>query len=211
MKDLDLSQWCDFVREVADEEETARMQDALRSGSPQAHRAVDMLRRVAEVIEVDQQQPVPEHAVHLAKAIGSLQRPEAAASEGTGLSKILRYLPFEITFDSRRELATAGTRSLQTHDRQLSFEASGFVVDLRIENDNDATAVVGHVLKEESQGENLAPATSLPIVALQGGCIVQTMSTGEFGEFQMEELGNDPLKLCFLIDEHSCIEFPITA
>ncbi len=210
MKEPDLTQWCDFVRDVADEEEAARMRAALGSGSPQAHRAVDMLRRVAEVIEMDQHQAVPEHAAHLAKAIGSLQRPAPPRQE-SGLSKILRYLPFEVTFDSRQELATAGTRSLQATDRQLSIEASGFIIDLRIENDNDGTAVVGHVLREESAERDLAPVASLPVVALQGGRIVQTLSTGELGEFQMEELGTEPLKLCILIDDQSCIEFPVTS
>lgn len=215
MKEFDLTQWSDFVRDLVDDEESAQMQAALLSGSPKAHRAVDMLHRVASVLEADQQQPVPEHAVHLAKAIASLQRP-AENEEGRGISdilrsKILRYLPFEITFDNQLEPAVAGTRSLQAQDRQVSLEASGFVIDLRVERDNNATAVVGHVLRETQDGDDLEPAASLSVVAMQGGRIVQTMSTGAFGEFQTEELTTDPLKLCFLVDDASCIEFPITA
>lgn len=213
MKQIDLTQWCDFVRGLADEATTEQMQEALLNGSEPAHRAFDMLRRVSEVIETDHTQPVPENAVRLAKAIGSLQRPMAAQEKVEhAISKLLNFLDFEVTFDSLLEPVTAGTRSLQTHDRQVSFEAAGLLIDLRIERDNDATAVVGHVLQTDTDTgqDDLLPVTSMSVVSLHQGRIVHNTATGEFGEFQTEGLPNHNLKLCFLVDDEECIEFPIS-
>lgn len=215
MKQFDLTQWCDFVRGLADEEDAGQMQEALLSGSETAHRTVEMLRQVASVIEADETQPVPQHAVRLAKAIGSLQRPMTAdhAPEPQSLgAKLLRFLPFEITFDSHLEPAAAGTRSLQSQDRQVSFEAAGLFVDLRIERDGETTAVVGHVLQETQDvaEEDLQPLAAMPVISMHQGRILETTSTGSFGEFQSEGLPNEDLKICFLVDDGECIEFPIS-
>ncbi len=213
MSQFDLIQWCDFVRGVADDEEAESMQRALLGGSQDAHHDVDMLRRVAEVIEADQTQPVPEHAVRMAKAIGSLQRPESAPTGPGLLSKVLRYLPFEVSFDSALQPSAAGTRGLQTHDRHVSFEANGFLVDLRIERDHDTTSVVGQVLQEAAEGtdDEVVPVPYLSIVSMQERRIVGQSVTGEMGEFQAEDLPQENLKLCFLVNDDDCIEFPMDA
>lgn len=211
MKQFDITQWTDYVRGLADDDDAEHMQAAVRGGSEDAHRNIDILRQMAEVIELDNAQPVPEHAVRLAKAIGSLQRPDTVTHSEGLLSKVLRYLPLDITFDSVLEPAAVGTRSLQSHDRQVSFEAAGYCVDLRIERDHEFTVVVGQVLQEEvdGSGDDLVPVSSLSVVSIHDGRIVQSTLTGELGEFQSERLPNDDLKLCFLVDAEECIEFPI--
>ena len=71
---------------------------------------IDMLSLVAEVGQLDSALEIPEHAVRVAKAAGSLARPQdrPETADERGLGRLLRYLPFSITFDSFAEPALAG-------------------------------------------------------------------------------------------------------
>lgn len=216
MAKFDISDWCDYVRGIADPAQSDAMRSQLETTGAAPRVLVDRLRRVAEVGRFDNALEIPEHALRVAKAAGSLRRPQATEEGATGwVASLLRQLPFTITFDSLRQPAPVGTRNLQGADRQLSLEAEDFKVDLRLEHDTDpnSTVVVGQVVRRrmddpEAEAE---PVTNLPVLAVEGGRIVGRSSTGSFGEFQAEGLPNDTLSLCFLVGPEECIELPLGA
>lgn len=214
---FDITDWCDYVRGVADPERMEAMVSMAEAGEAPS-RLIDTLSLVAEVGQLDSTLEVPEHAVRVAKAAGSLRRPTSVVEAEPGFfspSRLLRFLPFSITFDSLTQPAAAGTRNLQVADRQLSVEAEGFKVDLRLEHDTEpnSTVVVGQLLhRDREQGiVSTSPISDVPVLAVEEGRIVGRSLTGRFGEFQAEGLPNKLSSLCLLVGPDECIELPIGA
>lgn len=203
---FDLSQWCDFARGVIDPETAARMEEQLATGSDSARRTATALRRVAAVGREDHRNRVPEHALRLAKAIGSLRR-----HAGGDRPSLLHRLPFRLAFDSWREPAPAGTRDLQTLHRQMVFEAGELSVEVRLERELDppGTVVVGQVLRRTDGG--VEPLPRMPVVVLADERVAGRALSGRFGEFQAEGLPREPLRLCLLTAADRCLELPLDA
>jgi len=215
MSEFDITEWCDFVRGVVDPETERRMRQRLAVKPSPDLETVAALRRVTAVGRSEADHPVPEGAVRIAKAIGSLQRPVADRGES-----ILRRLPFTVIFDSLSQGAGAGARSLQDHSlqdrglqdrhRQITFEAESYSVDVQVEHELEppATVVVGQVTRREEAGE---PVSRLPILLTSGKRIVGRAVTGSFGEFQAEGLPREDLSLCLLVGQDECLELPLAA
>ena len=216
-KSLDITDWCDYVRGVAEPERMEAMVSMIEAGEAPSQ-LIDRLSLVAEVGHLDSTVEVPEHAVRVAKAAGSLRRPRAVDEAESGFfspGRLLRFLSFSITFDSLEQPAVAGTRNLQVADRQLSFEAEDFKVDLRLEHDTEpnSTVVVGQLLHRggEEGSSTTTPVVDVPVLAVEEGRIVGRSLTGRFGEFQAEGLPNKSLSLCLLVGPNECLELPVGA
>lgn len=207
MTKMNLTDLCDFTRGLSDAESDAALRSELLSAKPSARRFVDMLSRVATVGRLDEELEIPEHALRVAKAVGSLRRPARDAAEPC--SGLMRYLPFSIDFDSLREPALVGTRNLHADDRQLRVSTEGYSVELRVERgtEADSTVVVGQLLEGDATAAK--PAAEIPVLAIHSGRIVSRTCTGSFGEFHAERLPNDASNLCFLVEGQKCLEFPL--
>ncbi|RMH18307.1 MAG: hypothetical protein D6696_13380 [Acidobacteria bacterium] len=162
-----------------------------------------LLRRVADVARADAEQPVPEHAVRMAKALASVRRPSERPS-------LFERLPFAVVFDSLRQPVAAGTRDLQPAHRQLSIRAAGFVLDVRLEQEPAAqgTAMVGQVV--EQKGAQAAALAEVPVLVLAGGDVVGRALTNRFGEFQADGLPAERLELCVLVRDDALIRVPLS-
>lgn len=206
MAKFNITQWANFVREV-DTGLEHEMRQALAGGDTEVLRTVELLRQVAELGKSDHELEIPEYAVRGAKAIGSLRRPELEEAEPKGL---LRYLPFQLKFDSLLEPATAGTRNLQASDRQLVFEAADYTVEVRLEQEAEpeSTVLVGELLR---QREALEPVPRIPVFVRSGELIVARSNTGRFGEFQAEGLPTENLSLALMVHPNECIYLPLNA
>jgi hypothetical protein len=206
MSDLDIIQWCDFVRGVLDPETDARMREQLNAGNAKTRKMVLLLNRVAAVGQSDAEMAIPEYALRSVKAIGSLQRPRAVeASE----KSLLRFLPFEIIFDSLGLPAPAGARFVQASHRQLTFKAEDFMVDVRLEHENgpNGTVIVGQLLLQAD--DEARPVSGIPVLVLSDDQIVGRSLTSRFGEFQAEGLPRAPLSLSLLVSNEECIDVPL--
>ncbi len=204
---FDITQWGDFVRGVADPEAEETMREQLASDPGASRGAVEALRQVAAVGRWDAEHPVPDHAVRIAKAIGSLRR-RGAPEPSVERVSILRRLPFAVAFDSLLQPAVAGTRDLQTLHRQLVFEAEGYSVDVRMEHELEppSAVVVGQVLSREDEAR---PVEGMPVLLVSDQQVVGRTVTGTYGEFQAEGLPRDPLSLYLLAGSEECLELPV--
>lgn len=215
MTDFDSTQWADFVRGVADPQQQDKMQDQLAAGSA-PRRMVEMLRRVAAVGRRDAENPVPASAVRIAKAIGTTAR--------TMTRPEVRRVPCWLAFDSLLEPIAAGARGFQEAHRELTFEANGYSIDLRLEHElqpqgeGPAAAaarrvVVGQLLKLdrfEVLADNLpAPVSRAPVFMFSGERLVGKALTGRHGEFQVEGPPRTSLDLCILAGE-DYLEMPLS-
>ena len=205
MTKYDIAQWCDFARGVTDADTENQMRRHLER-SPRARRRVELLNHVAELGQRDQEIEVPSHALRVVKAIGSLRRPMAAAS--SPLDRVLRRLVPTVVFDSMLEPVAAGTRDIQSHERQILFRADDYTVDVRLEQEDDppSSVVVGQLLRRNGK---IAPVPKVPVLVLADGRIVGRSLTSSFGEFQAEGLPLEPLNLCLLVEPEECIEIPL--
>lgn len=217
MAPFDITDWCDFVRGVAEPDRDAELRRELESGKA-PRRMIDTLSLVAEVGRLDSTVEIPEYAVRVAKAAGSLARPPVPSS-GLGRfdpSRLLRYLPVSITFDSFTQPALAGTRKLQASDRRLSAVGEGYSLDLRLEQDPEthSLVVVGQLVQRapnlDAEAE-VSPAQDIPVLALEGDRIVGRTRTGPLGEFEAEGLPIGADRLCLLVGPRDCIDLSLEA
>ena len=197
-----ITDWCDFVRGVADERRAAELDEALASAPAGTRRTVSLLARVAEVGRKDAEMEIPENAVRMAKALGSLRRPTA---EKAGR---FRLLPFSVSFDSWLQPSLAGTRTLASDHRQLVCESEDLTVELRLEQGEDGGAVVllGQVLRT---GGEPAPLGGRPVVVYAGDEAVAQTTTSDFGELQIQDLPAGPLELALQVSDDSVLRIPL--
>ena len=99
--------------------------------------------------------------------------------------------------------AAAGTRELQTWDRQVVYRSSDYTVDVRVEYETDSTVLVGEILR------NSRPLPEVPVLVASGERIVARSLSGEFGEFQAEDLPRDSLRLSLLVGSDERIDLPL--
>ena len=202
MTKFDITEWSDFARGAVDPEDEALMREHLATASPATRRTVEILCRVAEVGRSDHEDPVPEHAVRIAKAIASVPRRQAAPDRAS----LWRRLRCAVTFDSLLEPAPAGTRNLEGAVREVVFEADSYRVDLRLEHELEprSTVVVGQI----TSGGAARPMSRLPVFVFSGKDEIGQTLTSEYGEFQFEALPREPLELCVVAGE-DFLEIPL--
>ncbi len=160
MTEFDITQWTDFVRGVVDPETEASMREHLASSPGRTRSMVAALRRVAAVGRSDGESPVPIGALRIAKALAGTVR-------GAAVPRI-RRLPLATVFDCWLAPAPAGARSLGECHRQLTLEAQGYSIDLRLEPESGPPGegflgapparrvVVGQLLRRGADGAGRA-------------------------------------------------------
>ena len=203
MTRFDIHDWSDFVRGTAAPDKAEQMREHLASASPATRRTVDLLRRVTEVGRSDHESPVPEHALRIAKAIGSVPR---SADDAQPDSPLWRRLRGTLTFDSLSQAAPAGTRNLEGSHREVVFEAESYRVDLRLEQEIEprSTTAVGQV----TRGDSAQPIAQAPVLVFSGPQEIGRTLTSRYGEFQFEALPRKALDLCVVAGE-DFLEIPL--
>ncbi len=199
-----ITQWCDFVRGVADPDAEREMRQRLDAGDAGARRIVDAFARVQQVARADDEAAVPEYALRMVKAIGSLQRPKAEVPR----TSAWRFLPVEINFDSLLQPTLAGMRDMQSSYRQMSFKAEAYTVDVRLDpgKEQQKTDVVGQVLQRSGESpEATRPVVEVPVLAVASDAIVDRSVTSRFGEFHVVAPASADLALYVLVGDEDCI------
>jgi hypothetical protein len=152
----------------------------------QCAETVGWLRRLVAAAVAEAEYYVPEHSVHMARAMYALQRPEKV--------HVLPRVLAQLVFDSFREPAVAGVRSQQQITRQALYEAGEYSVDLRMEQERAARSVmlVGQIANRVRPKKSVA---DVPVLLMSGQEVVGRAKSNEFGEFQMEYAPRQPLSL----------------
>ncbi len=207
MAKFDITDWSDFVRGVATPEDEETMRQLL---APTARDAVtttelaESLSRVAAVGRSDIKDPVPPHAVRIAKAIATTRQ---AVAQQARRSSLLKRLRCAVTFDSLLQPAPAGTRDLDRSHRTMVFEANSYRVDLRLEQELEprSAVAVGQVTQSDA---DKGPLPRVPVLIFAGQDEVDRTVTSRFGEFHFEGLPRRRLDLCLVIGE-DFVELPL--
>ncbi len=205
MVELDIVDWCDFVRGVVDSETEQQMRRQLETAQTSVASTVVMLQRVAETGRSEAENALPSHAIRIAKAIASCPRKESASP--VPKRSLLRRLVCSVTFDSLLQPAPAGTRNLAADHRQLFMEAGGYRVDLQLEHELEpsSTVAVGQVMSATNVHRDFS---RIPVLIFSGENQISQTLTSPHGEFQFEGLPREALELCMVIGE-DFLEIPV--
>ncbi len=177
MKHFEAGQWADLVRGVAGDRERVEMEAHLASGCRICRRTAEILRDVAAMASAEGRYQLPEYAVHNARAVFVLQRPERV--------HLFPRIVAHLVYDSFREPLPAGVRARHRLTRHALYEAADYSLDLRLEHQTGKSVVnlVGQIANKKDPGR--AP-DRLPVFLMSGKEIVARTLSNSFGEFQME-------------------------
>jgi hypothetical protein len=177
MKHFEINQWADMVRGLVTAGEQEDMSAHLTSGCRSCRRVVSILRAVARVAVMDTRDKVPSYAVHSARAIFALQRPEK-----------LYFFPRivgQLVYDSFKEPLPVGLRARHRMTRHMMYQAGDHSVDIRIEHlrAGGSVTLAGQII---SRANPERPIALLPVLLLSGKKILAHAVSNGFGEFQLE-------------------------
>jgi hypothetical protein len=186
MKHFGVEQWLDFVRGLAGTIDRVAMEQHLSQGCKDCSALVERLRRFVAAAAADARYQIPDWAVRSACDIFELQRPDKVL--------FLPRLVAKLVFDSFREPALAGVRSQEEMTHQALYEAGDYCVDLRVEHERGADAVVlaGQIANRTQPEQRVS---GIPVILMSGKEVLgRTVSNGS-GEFQIECQAKKSLRL----------------
>jgi len=186
MRHFDINQWADMVRGLVSARDEEEMSAHLSSGCGPCRRIVSILRAVAHIAVTDTRNDIPSYAVHSARAIFALQRPEK-----------LYFFPRlvgQLVFDSFKEPLPAGLRARHRMTRHMMYQAGDHSVDIRMEHlrAGGNVTLAGQIISRVNPER---PIALLPIFLVSGKKILAHTVSNGFGEFQLEYKPSRRLRL----------------
>jgi hypothetical protein len=177
MSHFKLEEWADFVRDVATQEKKREMQIHLDNGCKGCAKLYATWTRVQEAGRREASYQPPDSIVRSVKGAGVIH--------GLGRARLEKAPIAELLFDSLRSPIAAGVRSSSATLRQLLYGLGGYMLDLRIEpqENSDKVALLGQVLNSTDPD---TPIGVTSVVLRRGNKVLAESVTNRFGEFQLE-------------------------
>lgn len=198
MRHYEVSEWTDFARNLLSQKEQAEMQSHLASGCAECGATVAFLRKVAETAAAEHAYQSATSAL-VARAQSAFTKTAPGQSSLDRLSAALQILVARLTYDSSLDLQPAGARATRTSGRQMLYEAGDFCLDLRLDRERDSMQVtlVGQIANQKDFNFQTA---GLPVVLLSGKTIITQTTSNEFGEFSLEYVPRQNMRLSVPMD-----------
>ena len=196
MSHCTIDQLTDHVLGLADRETSERVDDHLASGCERCGTLLAVLSRIGRIGRFDETHQVDGAMLRSVKALCGLGRPGDRR----------RRIPMRLTFDSLRNPAVVGTRSLHSSSRHLVFTSQNFALDLRMDYERSIrdVVVVGQLLNR-----NWGPLSDIPAYLRSGDRVVSHSTTGRLGEFHMEGRPRGPMHLQLMVNDEELIDVEI--
>jgi hypothetical protein len=187
MKHFEVEQCMDFVRGLAGAREAMAMEQHLSHGCKKCSAMVRGLRRFVAAAAADAKYQIPDWKVRLACDIFERQRPEKML--------LLPRLVAKLVFDSFREPALGGVRSQEDSMHRAMYEAEDYCVDLRMEHERgaDAVVLVGQIANHTQPERRVS---GVPVILMSGKEVVGRTVSNDSGEFQIQCHAKKLLRLC---------------
>lgn len=209
MKHFKDNEWADWARGAVNAERQAAMREHLDSGCKKCKQAADLWKGVAMAASQEGSYEPPESAVRIAKSYAADLKPAPKPSLTARIA--------ELIFDSTREPALAGVRSLTAAPRQLMYRAGEYTIDLRIEREPaamshlaagaaDRILLVGQILSTAGKS-----VRNIPVTVLSGVGPLATGTTNNFGEFHLDFDSGLRVQLSVSLQGSTTIFIPLDA
>ena|SRR5438105_3423747 len=198
----ELGEWVDFVRGLVGTKTREKMQAHLDTHCHECAELAGFFFEVARRATADAAFNVPDYAERNLRAIYALQRPEEV--------RLLPRTIARLVYDSFREPLPAGVRSQRHTGHQLMYEAGPYCVDLRLEQEQASPNVrlIGQIANRE---RGAAGVPDVPVFLLSRNLVVNKTETNKFGEFAMQYVGRNGLRLFAPIPGENHIEIRLGA
>jgi len=177
MKHFSAEEWSDYVRGLSPPGERDRMKEHLDSGCGPCRETVAWLSDVVRIAADEPGVDPPEEVVARARAI-------FAAPEPKDWIERLEQIAAKLVFDSQRDLQPAGVRAVAADSLRLLYRAGEYSVDLMLEPAEDSCEIIGQIVNESNEADDLSGAVVQIVTA---GQTVAETETNQFGEFMIEQ------------------------
>lgn len=186
MKHFSTEEWIDFVNHVVTSGQQEAMQKHLASGCKSCKDTVSLWQEVSNSAAAEASYQPSTDAVRLAKASYLTTRLNTPQKDSRSLVEVL--------FDSFRQPALAGARSVVIGTRQMLFRADPYQIDIQIEPKPGGSRIVitGQMLDLSHPGI-LGRDIQVTISNNRGNSVV--VATNQFGEFSGELENSGDLEL----------------
>src|SRR5690242_11821047 len=182
---FDITEWADYVRNVAPAQQHEQMLAHLL-GCSKCEKIQSLLSRFAGICLREAKLEIPRLAEQQVKALVGLAR----APRRSTLARLLGNL----VYDSLNDPQPVGVRGTHQINRQVMFNAGDYSVDLRFEHEKGSASMVlvGQIANQKAPEEVLA---NVPVILVAGNREVTRSISNTFGEFQLEYVPESDLRL----------------
>ena len=186
MKHFSTEEWIDFMNQVVTSGQQEAMQKHLATGCKSCQETVSLWQKVSKSAAAEASYQPSAGAVRLAKASYLATRLNTPQKDSRSLVEVL--------FDSFRQPALAGARSVVIGTRQMLFRADPYQIDIQIEPKPGGSRIVitGQMLDLSHPGI-LGRDIQVTISNNRGNSVV--VATNQFGEFSGELENSGDLEL----------------
>jgi hypothetical protein len=175
--------WFDFVRRLLPAHQMDLMRTHLAEGCSHCRELHAVWRRVASITARESDYEPDDCDVGLALAAFGDRRPAAMSTH---------RLPPYVVYDSFRDAAPAGVRSVLIHARHLLYEVDKWSVALRLKAEpGNQVSLAGHVTQRGASGSE----GGLQIKVTSGNALMAKTITNGVGEFYLQCPGRKHLQL----------------
>jgi hypothetical protein len=177
MKHFSAAEWIDFVNQLVTSNAREGMQKHLATGCKSCKETVSLWQKVSKSAAAEASYQPSADAVRLAKAAYLANRLNTPRKHSPSLVEVL--------FDSFRQPALAGARSVVIGTRQMLFRADPYQIDIQIEPKPGGNRIVitGQLLDLRDPGA-IADHILVTVSNNRGNSVV--VATNHFGEFSGE-------------------------
>ncbi len=196
MKHFSITEWADFVRDVATAEQAVQMQKHLDEGCSGCTETVQTWKSVTEYAKREVSYEPPASALRLAKSYFAPFK--AAANQATGI-QVAR-----LSFDNFAHGMQVGVRGADPQPRQLMYEYDGIFIDLRLEQGpaSRELVLVGQIADSAQSSVN---PEGIPVSLLSGSNTLLETSANQSGEFHFSFRPSKHLQLSIGLKETSVL------
>jgi hypothetical protein len=186
MTHFSTEEWIDLVNQVVTSDRRQAMQKHLAAGCKSCKETVSLWQRVSKTAAVEASYQPSADAVRLAKA--------AFATSGLARSHQKSRSVVEVLFDSFRQPAIAGARSVVIGTRQMLYRADPYQIDIQIEPKpgGNRLVITGQILDISDPGV-IGRDIPITISNRRGNSVLA--ATNKFGEFSGEIENSGDLEL----------------
>lgn len=186
MKHYLTEEWIDFVNHLATDAQQVAMQKHLATGCKSCKETVSLWQKISKSAAAEAIYQPPSDVLRMAKA--------AFATSGLAPSKKESQGLIEVLFDSFRQPAIAGARSVVIGTRQMLYRADPYQIDIQIEPKPGGNRIVitGQLLVLSHPGI-IGSDIQVTISNRRGNSVV--VATNQFGEFSGELENSGDLEL----------------
>jgi len=196
MKHYSTEEWIDFVNHVATSARQVAMQKHLATGCKSCKETVSLWQKISKSANAEAIYQPPSDVLRVAKA--------AFATSGLAPSKKEPGGLIEVLFDSFRQPAIAGARSVVIGTRQMLYRADPYQIDIQIEPKPGGNRIVitGQLLDLSHPGV-IGSNVQVTISNRRGNSVA--VATNQFGEFSGELENSGDLELSIPCGDESPI------